>query len=62
MDDRETRPEFGIPVKDNQRAAALDELLFRLARLLGRQAAEDHIRERRAANDNHPDGGMIGRA
>ena len=61
MNDRETRSDRAIPANDNPRKA-LDELLFQLARLLGRQAAEDHIREHRAANDNHPGGGMIGRA
>lgn len=44
------------PANDDQ-GAALNELLFRLARLLGRQAAEDQIRQLRAANDNGPVGG-----
>ena len=46
----------GIPANDNQ-CAAVSELLFRLARLLGRQAAEDQLRQLEGANDNSRDGG-----
>lgn len=44
-----------ISTADDQ--AKLQELLFRLARLLGRQAAEDQIRQHCAANDNRPQHG-----
>ena len=55
--DQEKRPIIGeVPTTDNG-SAALNELLFRLARMLGRQTAEDQIRQLQAANDNSPAGG-----
>ena len=42
--------------------AAMKELLFSLARLIGRQVAEDQIQEQRAANDNRAAGERFGHA
>jgi resolvase-like protein len=60
-DQHARRSDRTIPANDN-REAGLNELLFRLARVLGRQVAEDQIRERRAANNNEPTEGKGERA
>jgi len=41
--------------KNASRNIAMDEAVFRLARLLGRQIAREHFAAMQAANDNNDD-------
>ena len=53
-----------VPANDNApvlRAADADAALTRIAEAIGRHIAREHIRARRAANDNHADKGRPNR-
>lgn len=48
-----------VPANDNAsvlRAAHVDAALTRIAEAIGRHIAREHIRARKAANDNEPNG------
>lgn len=60
MHEDDPLPKGGIaPANDNApilRAAQVDAALTRIAEALGRHIAREHIRARKAANDNEPSG------